>query len=83
MNRTGEKLIDSAEYDLAMTQTQLKVSGMTCDHCVRHVSEAISKIAGVKNVNVKLAEGVAVIESDDFFDLQAVKESVIAAGYTA
>ena len=66
-----------------MTQTQLAVSGMTCDHCVRHVTEAISKVAGVNSVNVKVAEGIAVIESDSAFNLEAVKEAVVAAGYSA
>ena len=66
-----------------MTQTQLAVSGMTCDHCVRHVTEAISKVAGVNSVTVNLAEGFAEIDSDASFDLQAVKDTVVAAGYSA
>jgi copper chaperone CopZ len=66
-----------------MPQTQLAVSGMTCDHCVRHVTDAISKVAGVLSVNVKLAEGIAVIESDSAINLEAVKEAVVAAGYSA
>jgi len=66
-----------------MTQTQLAVSGMTCDHCVRHVTDAISKVTGVNSVNVKLAEGLAVIESDSALNLEAVKEAVVAAGYSA
>jgi len=66
-----------------MAQTQLAVSGMTCDHCVRHVTDAISKVAGVNSVVVKLAEGIAVIESDSAFNLEAVKEAVVAAGYSA
>ena len=56
---------------------------MTCDHCVRHVTDAISKVAGVNSVNVKLAEGIAFIESDSAFNLEAVKEAVVAAGYSA
>jgi copper chaperone CopZ len=66
-----------------MTQTQLTVTGMTCDHCVRHVTDAITKIAGVHNVNVKLAEGIAVFEADASLDLQVVKDAVVAAGYSA
>jgi len=66
-----------------MTQTQLTVSGMTCDHCVRHVTDAISKVTGVQSVNVKLTEGIAVIESDVSLDLQSVKDAVVAAGYSA
>ena len=66
-----------------MAQTQLAVSGMTCDHCVRHVTDAISNVAGVLSVNVNLAEGIAVIESDSAINLEAVKEAVVAAGYSA
>jgi copper chaperone CopZ len=66
-----------------MTQTQLTVSGMTCDHCVRHVTEAITKVAGVQSVNVKLSEGIAVFEADTSLDLQVVKDAVVAAGYSA
>ena len=71
------------KYHWLMTETQLTVTGMTCDHCVRHVTDAISKVAGVHSVNVKLTEGIAVIESDASLDLQSVKEAVIAAGYSA
>ena len=66
-----------------MSQTQLAVSGMTCDHCVRHVTDAISNVAGVLSVNVNLAEGIAVIESDSAINLEAVKEAVVTAGYSA
>ena len=66
-----------------MPQTQLAVSGMTCDHCVRHVTDAISNVAGVLSVNVNLAECIAVIESDSAINLEAVKEAVVAAGYSA
>ena len=66
-----------------MTQTQLTVSGMTCEHCVRHVTDAISNVAGVHSVNVKLTEGIAIIESDLSLDIQVVKDAVVAAGYSA
>ena len=66
-----------------MAQTQLTVSGMTCDHCVRHVADTISKVAGVHSVNVKLTEGIAIIESDSSLDIQVVRDVVVAAGYSA
>jgi copper chaperone CopZ len=66
-----------------MIQTQLTVSGMTCDHCVRHVTDAISKVAGVNSVSVNLADGIATIDSDLVLDLQLVKTAVVDAGYGA
>ncbi len=56
---------------------------MTCDHCVRHVTDAISKVAGVSSVSVSLAEGIATIDSDLALDLQLVKTAVVDAGYGA
>lgn len=38
-----------------MTETQLKIDGMTCAACVRHVERAINKVPGVESVAVNLA----------------------------
>ena len=34
--------------------TTLKVSGLTCGHCVAHVTEELEEINGVKDVSVLL-----------------------------
>jgi len=41
-----------------------KVSGMTCTGCQAKVQSLLSKVAGVKNVNIDLAKGEAAIEMD-------------------
>ncbi len=56
---------------------------MMCDHCVRHVTDAISKVAGVHSVNFKMTEGIAIIESDSSLDIQVARDAVVAAGYSA
>ena len=35
------------------------VAGMSCDHCVRAVTEEVSKLPGVERVDVDLATGAA------------------------
>ena len=37
--------------------TTLKVSGLTCGHCVAHVTEELEALNGVKNVSVLLNKG--------------------------
>lgn len=37
--------------------TTLKVSGLTCGHCVAHVTEELEALDGVKNVSVLLSKG--------------------------
>ena len=41
------------------------VEGMTCNHCVHHVTVALSEVEGVKDVKVSLAEKSALVNSDD------------------
>ena len=42
--------------------TELAVSGMTCNNCARHVSEALRDLSGVSNVNVSLEAGTATVQ---------------------
>jgi Cu+-exporting ATPase len=50
-------------YGEWMMQT-LTVTGMTCDNCRRHVTEALSKLPGVHSVSVDLIHATASLESD-------------------
>ncbi len=65
-----------------MSQTNLKIEGMSCGHCVMSVKNAL---AGVSGVTVKdVAVGRATVEYDPTL---ASNEEIIrvvdAAGYTA
>lgn len=40
-----------------MTTTDLKITGMTCGHCVASVQEELGEIAGVSAVDVDLNSG--------------------------
>ncbi len=45
--------------EAAPTRVRLKVGGMTCQNCVRHVREALQAAEGVRSVDVDLARGEA------------------------
>ncbi|RZI80051.1 MAG: copper chaperone, partial [Microbacterium sp.] len=47
-----------------MTTTSYTVTGMTCGHCVASVTEEVSEIAGVTDVQVVLETGVVTVASD-------------------
>jgi len=47
-----------------METIHLKVSGMTCRSCVKHVEKAINAIAGVHKVAVILETGTAIVEGE-------------------
>ncbi len=64
-----------------MTTTRIRVSGMTCGHCVSSVTEEISEIAGVHQVDVVLETGDVTITSDGPLDPADVESAVAEAGY--
>ncbi|MFT8394653.1 heavy-metal-associated domain-containing protein [Propionibacterium sp.] len=57
-----------------------KVTGMTCEHCVAHVTEEVSALKGVDDVKVTLADGALQVTSASPIDFGAVKEAVSEAG---
>ena len=56
------------------------VEGMTCEHCVLSVSEEVSEVAGVEQVDVELTSGRLVVRGEDVSD-DAVRAAVAEAGY--
>jgi copper ion binding protein len=62
-------------------KTLLTVEGMTCDHCVKHVTEALENIAGVKSAKVNLKKKSAEVKHEDQVTLEAMKAAVTEAGY--
>lgn len=59
--------------------TTYEVQGMTCDHCVRAVTEEVGAVDGVESVEVSLEQGAAVVTGDA--DPEAVRAAVAEAGY--
>lgn len=59
----------------------LKVSGMTCGHCVAAVTEEISKIDGVTEVTADLESGRVEVTSSAPVDHVLLGAAVDEAGY--
>lgn len=82
----GEEYVKSATREEAkrMVETTLKVGGMSCGHCKRSVETALSKLPGVKKVEVSLEKGQARVEHEEGRPtVEAMKLAVREAGYEA
>jgi copper chaperone CopZ len=64
-----------------MTTAAFTVSGMTCEHCVRSVTEEIETISGVTDVRVDLPTGEVTVTSALPLDAAQVRVAVEEAGY--
>ncbi len=64
-----------------MTTATYTVKGMTCDHCVRAVTQEVSGISGVENVDVDLASGRVTVSSEAPVADDAIRAAVDEAGF--
>ena len=60
--------------------TQVKVEGMTCNHCKMTVENGIKSIAGVESATADIHNGMVTIEGENV-DLKKVEEAVNGLGY--
>jgi copper ion binding protein len=62
-------------------KTTLKIEGMSCEHCVKHVTQALEGISGVESARVSLKHNNAEVEHSDAVSLETMKAAVVEAGY--
>ncbi|MCR3760509.1 heavy-metal-associated domain-containing protein [Clostridium felsineum] len=57
---------------------KILIEGMSCEHCVAHVKEALEEIGG-ENINVNLKKKLALISND--IEDKKIKAAIENAGY--
>lgn len=65
-----------------MASTTVKVDGMTCGHCVKRVTEEVSRVPGVSNVVVDLESGNVTFDAEGDVSRDALAAAVDEAGFT-
>lgn len=73
----------SDESEEEMSHKTLHVEGMSCAHCVAHVTEALEGVRGVKSANVDLESKTAVVEAGLLVSDDKLIKAVEDAGYKA
>ena len=67
-----------------MKKEKFDIQGMTCSSCSAHVERAISKLEGIKSVNVNLLSNNMIVEYDEnITNNETIIKAVIYAGYGA
>lgn len=64
-----------------MSTATYTVTGMTCSHCVASVTEELTAVDGVSNVEVDLASGAVTVTSAEPLEDTVVRDAVDEAGY--
>lgn len=61
-------------------EKKIIIEGMSCNHCVSHVKEALSSIEGVESVDVSLEGKYALVNVNNVED-DKLKEAIEDEGY--
>ena len=65
-----------------MTHKTIQVEGMTCDHCVATVTQAINALDGISRVSVNLeTKQVSVDFDENRVDMKAVASKIVEVGF--
>ena len=65
-----------------MRQEIIKVEGMTCQHCVETITDALNNITGLNTVNVDLVKKeVSVKFNENETKLKKISDKIIEVGF--
>jgi copper chaperone CopZ len=63
-----------------MKKIDLKVTGMSCNHCEMRVKKALEAVKGVKTAQADYRKGTAHIEADDDVSIEELFKSINETG---
>ena len=69
--------------DVQGTKKYIYITGMVCQNCAKHVTEALKAVDGVNKVKVDLMRGQAEVIVDDSVNDETLLKTVVDAGYAA
>ena len=65
-----------------MANQTLNVEGMTCDHCVQTIKEAVNNLVGISRVEVDLENKQVAVEYDKaLIKLDSVTDKIVEIGF--
>jgi copper ion binding protein len=59
----------------------IHILGMTCQHCVEAVEQALGRVPGLTSVQVDLDSGIATYSEEQRVDPEDIRRAVEEAGY--
>ncbi|WP_215449676.1 heavy-metal-associated domain-containing protein [Streptomyces sp. ATCC 21386] len=63
-----------------MAQKHYLVTGMSCEHCAASITEEVSQVPGVTNVDVDVTAGSVSVGGTDLDDAR-LRAAIVEAGY--
>lgn len=81
INKEVPEIKEEIKEEIIMRK-ELRVDGMMCGHCQKHVEEALSKMPGVTAVEVNLEAKTATVTMENEISMDEFDKVISDAGYT-
>ncbi|WP_432666065.1 heavy-metal-associated domain-containing protein [Wukongibacter baidiensis] len=62
---------------------KIVIEGMSCGHCAGHVTGALKDVSGVEEVEIIVADGLAIVELAHEVDDENLIDAIEEVGYNA
>ena len=73
----------NSEKDQKLIKITLDIEGMTCNHCVGKVKDALLKTQGVYDIDVQLKSNSATFNMIEGVDVQSILDQIKNVGFIA
>lgn len=81
-NNNEEKEVNEKEIKMSeLNKMIVKVDGMMCENCAKHVSKALMSLAGIENVDIDLANKEALVDYFGSINEKEISDAINEAGY--
>ncbi len=78
----GVKNMQGSNKEETAMKTELKIEGMMCEHCKKHVEDALKAMDKVTSVSVDLAGKKAEVTAEAEISMEEFSKVIAEAGYT-
>ena len=72
---------DVSKEEMKAMEKKISIEGMMCQHCVKHVHDALEKVSGAESVDVSLEDKSAVVRYSGSISDEEIRKAVADAGY--
>ncbi len=63
-----------------MTEAKIQIEGMSCQHCVMRVKQAIEGLNGIKNLDVTVGQASITFDESKLLK-KDIEDAIVKAGY--
>lgn len=84
LSQTFTSVIEKKRKKESIMKQTFKITGMTCQHCVKNIETAVQELNGLKKIKIHLKKETALVHyNEEQLSSEAIINKITEAGYQA